>query len=76
MTIKVGGHVIFIDADRKEHDALVQHIHGKPEDQPSINLLYVAVENGNDDYGAQKKHETSIVNIKDNSAKGFCWKEP
>lgn len=75
MTIKVGGHVIFIDENRKEHDALVEHIHGKPEDNPSINLIRIVVENGSDSYGAQKKHETSIVHLSVNSSGGMCWKE-
>lgn len=75
MTLQIGGHIIFVDSNRKEHDALITAIHGDPQYKPAINLVYVAAENGSDCYGAQKKNETSITHWNDNSAHGNCWKE-
>ena len=56
--VKKGNAVIFVDAERKEHDALVTETwdyggttDGKP---PSINLLYVSDdEKRTDEYGRQ-----------------------
>ena len=77
MTFKVGSHVIFIDDRKQEHDALVEIFHGgKPEDNPSINLIRIIPENGDDQYGAQKKHETSVVHKSQNTAEANCWKRP
>lgn len=77
MTFGIGSHVIFVDEYKKEHDALVETFHGgKPEDNPSINLIRIAQDNGSDMYGAQKKHETSVVHISQNTANANCWKRP
>ena len=75
MTLGIGSHVIFIDDMRREHDALVETVHDST-DTPCINLIRIASENGNDNYGAQKKHETSVVHKSNNSAEANCWKRP
>ena len=77
MTFGIGSHIIFIDELRQEHDALVETFHGgAPESNPSINCIHIAKENGVDVYGYQKKHETSVVHISQNTAKANCWKRP
>lgn len=63
-----------MDEDRKEHDALVTAIHGQPEHTPAINLVFVAASNGSDQYGAQKRNESSVTHCTDNSAGGRCWR--
>ena len=75
MTFKIGSHIVYVDEYRKEHDALVTTFHGgDPETNPSINLVFVAPENGEDQYGAQKKHESSVTHCIDNTADARCWR--
>ncbi len=74
MTLKIGSHVIYVDENRKSHSALVTAIHGDPQYNPAINLVFVAAENGSDQYGAQKKNESSVTHCMDNTAHGRCWK--
>lgn len=75
MTFGIGSHIIYIDDLRQEHDALVETFHGgAPDTNPSLNLIRIIEENGVDTYGYQKKHETSVVHISNNSAKANCWK--
>ena len=73
----IGTHVIYIDDTRNEHDALVENNWGSElSNQPTINLIYIEEANGVDQYGAQKKHATSIVHISKNDARANCWKLP
>ena len=72
--LKLGSHVIYIDEDRKEIDALITAIHGAPEHDPAVNLVFVNAANGSDQYGAQTKHESSVTHCTDNSAGGRCWR--
>lgn len=88
--LKIGQHVVFIDADRVERDALVLAIHGNPKGQtvgradgstvwywPCVNLVVVDKNEGaKDQYGRQtiKDGHTSIVHWTSNSALGFCYR--
>ena len=75
MTNGISSHVIYIDDTRVEHHALVENAFGGTlDDKPAINLLYINVPKGADQYGAQKEHATSVVHISNNSAKANCWK--
>jgi hypothetical protein len=66
--LKVGQHLVFIDADREERDALLLCIHGNPKGEPyrlaneeaermhwpCVNLVVVSKEPGaQDQYGRQ-----------------------
>jgi len=76
MTLYLGNHVIYVDELRKEHNALVTTIHGNADDKPSINLVYVSMdENKIDPYGRQLERQTSCVHIDNQSAKANCYKQ-
>ena len=74
MDLKLCSVVIYIDEDREEHNALVTYIHGAPDSKPAINLVFVAMKNGEDQYGVQKKNESSVTHYNDNSDHGRCYK--
>ena len=89
--LRIGMPVIFVDAERYEHDALITAIWGKPEGEkytlahegverlhwPCINLVHVAKDESRDDqYGRQIDRPTSVVHQDQNSAGGFCWRFP
>jgi hypothetical protein len=90
--LKIGQHLVFIDADRQERDALLICIHGDsrgaeykaPDGEsaiqwPCVNLVVVSKEPGaQDQYGRQtmKDGHTSVVHWTNSSAQGFCWRWP
>lgn len=79
MTEKIGQHVIYIDTHFVEHNALVVKTWGQSleqEPRPSINLVYVSSEKGEDQYGAQKMHESSVSHYSYQTVKARCWKLP
>lgn len=79
---QVGEHVIFVDEQRVERDALVSCVHGdyrsnRDELMPSINIVQMDPNEGAEDsYGRQIVHKTSVPYISDQGAGGFCWKFP
>jgi hypothetical protein len=71
------GVVVYTDATGVEHQALVTEVHGEPERNPAINLVYVQPDEGmRDQYGLQLLRETSIVHQSNQSARGRFWREP
>ena len=69
----IGDVVVFTDADRKEHKALVIYTFGGSP-TPSINLVYVTGdEKAEDQYGRQIIRETSVVHGSKQDAPGFSW---
>ena len=84
--IEVGQHVIYTDAERNKHDALVTTVWGKPEWNPEhpqsypenwppmVNLVYVLKNpDRTDQYGNQTYHATSVPNSIANAAGGIMW---
>lgn len=70
---KTGEHVIFLDNQRKPHDALVT----APWSETCINLVLVnSDEKSTDTYGRQIARETSCVHRSLNDAGGMCWAFP
>lgn len=78
--LQVRDHVIFVDAYRVRHDALVTAVHGTPTEaypHPCINITWISTdENRKDQYGRQIERMTSVVHHSLNSAKGICYAMP
>lgn len=78
--LRVGQHLVFVDEDRMERDALVTAIHGDPQGDggtnwPCLNLVFVTKEPGaQDQYGRQTVRSLSAVHWKNSSAVGYCWR--
>ncbi len=86
MNLEVGQHAVYVDEDRKHHQALITAVWGEPkrseegddnhpwESWPCINLLWVSDEESQQDqYGRQIERRTSVPHAYDSSAPGFCW---
>lgn len=79
--LKVGSEVIYIDAHRVKHSALVTHVwpSGQADGgghQPGCNLVYVSGdETKTDPYGRQIERATSVVHKSVQPAPGnyWCW---
>jgi hypothetical protein len=77
--LKVGSEVIYIDAHRVKHSALVTHVWGQGHadlggQEPSCNLVYVSGdETKTDPYGRQIERATSVVHKSVQPAGAFCW---
>lgn len=72
--LNVGSTVIWYDPLGKPRSALVTAVHGKPEDNPSINIVVVNNdENQTDTYGRKVARETSVVHRANQSAHGNFW---
>ena len=75
MTEQEGASVIYIDDHFKEHNALVVKTWGQDlHEAPSINLVYVDGKRGEDQYGAQKIHESSVSHVSNVKPAARCWK--
>ena len=75
--MKVGDRVVYVDPERKEHNALVIcAFHQTEEDpHPSLNLVIVDPDPKKEDsYGRQIDRVTSIVHASKQSAGANCWK--
>jgi len=78
--VSVGDHVVFTDAHRKDHSALVTEVWDGGVEQvreslPAINLLYVVKDESRmDQYGRQIERESSAVHRAMNSAGANCWR--
>ena len=76
--------MIFVDAKRVEHDALVTTLHGWDGVRGSIsfgmgaiNLVYVSKDRDRTDtYGQQTIRETSVVHQEHQNAGGMYWRLP
>jgi hypothetical protein len=89
--MKIGDPVIWIDAVRQEHAAILTNIFGEvrvvqqmQEGElvdvtiyPVVNVVFVSSdESKQDSYGRQLERATSAGHISANSAKAYCWKFP
>lgn len=75
--LKVCGHVIWVDAHGRQHDAIVTTIWGKIEDVPCINLVVVSDdESKQDSYGRQIERQTSVVHRTRQAAHGWYYMMP
>lgn len=73
---KHGAHVIYVDRQGKEHDALLTAVWGQ-HIPCSVNLLYVTEdEDQRDNYGRKIIRESSCVHEDHQSAHGNYWKLP
>jgi len=73
--VELGGFVTYVDSSGQEQFALVTAIHGSPENNPSINVIFVSDdETKTDAYGRQIERETSVVHESDQGAHGNFWK--
>lgn len=80
---KEGTHVVYVDAFRARHDALVTRwwgsrpLSGNPEHpEPGCNVVFVTTDDAKtDQYGQQKQHETSVCHKTVQQAPGnyWCW---
>ncbi len=75
MRKQIGDSVVFIDAERKEHQALVTAVWS----DTCINLVFVSGdENRTDQYGRQLERHTSVTHASlqtgEGSPFGMCWK--
>lgn len=70
---KVGAHVIFVDSQRNEHDALVTAWHGKF----CINMVFVSSDPlRRDDYGRQIEREPTSLSHQSQQCYGNFWRWP
>ena len=73
----IGEGVIYVDENRVEHDALLTIVHGPgygPENEPTVNLLYVSKDaDRSDQYGRQVIRESSVAHCSNNGVYGRCW---
>lgn len=73
--MEIGNHVRFVDEDHQEHNALVTAVHGNPNDNPTINLLYVSSDESQyDQYGRQIIRKSSVPHQSRTTANGYLWK--
>jgi hypothetical protein len=74
--MEVGSAVTLFDEYGKPHSALVTSVFGGwgPENQPSINVVYVSGDEGRtDQYGRQIERRSSVVHKSNQSASGMYW---
>lgn len=77
MGVNIGDNVIYADEYGTTHEALVTQQWGKPDDKPSINLLWVVGDPEKmDSYGRQIERNTSVVHKDNQSAHGRWWDFP
>lgn len=76
--LRVGGHVIYVDAEGRQNDAVVTAIWGDPEkDVPCINVVFVSGDPArSDSYGRQIERETSVVHRSNQLAHGRYYMMP
>lgn len=71
----LGASVEFVDPTGNAHKALVTAVWGNPDDNPSLNLVYVSAdETKTDQYGRQIERKTSIVHESRQGAHGNFWR--
>lgn len=69
--LKIGGPVTFVDTRGRECAGIVTNIHGPIDSKPSINLVYVCLdEDQTDDYGRKTARASSVVHADQQSAHG------
>lgn len=88
---EVGQHVIYVDQDRRWHDALLVGVWGEPAVRkshfkddaevwhyPCVNLVHVAGDGlKTDQYGRQIERDgSSVSHYLDSTAPGYCWLHP
>lgn len=77
MDLKVGKEVVFVDSVGKQFPALITAIHGRPEDVPCVNVVFISGdETRQDSYGRQVERSTSVVHRSKQPAHGFYYMEP
>lgn len=73
--LSVGDSIVYIDAHRMRHSALVTTVWGPfTGGQPGCNLVYVSGDDSKTDpYGRQIERQTSVVHLSGQPAGAFCW---
>lgn len=67
--------VEFVDPQRQSHTALVTHVWGDADDSPTINLVWVSVDDSkHDQYGTQIERNTSVQHESRTTAPGMFWR--
>lgn len=77
--LQIGDHVIYIDANRNEHHAIVNYVWKGFADghRDGCNLIIVSGDsNRQDATGRQIEHYTSVCHITAQPAMAWCWKWP
>lgn len=73
--VQLCDHILFVDENGLQHNALVQWIHGTVED-PTINLVHLAADEAKKDtYGRQVEKRTSVQHKNRTTASGMYWVE-
>jgi hypothetical protein len=73
MKNEFGDHVIYTDAYRVDHDALVTEVHS----ESCINLVYVSKDkNKFDSHGRQIERQSSVCRYSDSFNFGNCFRNP
>lgn len=76
-TLKIGDPIVYVDAYRTRHNALVTRVWGSSPGgggQPGCNLLWVSGDDTKTDpYGRQIERATSVVHLSGQPAGAFCW---
>lgn len=71
----IGSHVIYIDTLGRERPALVTNMFGPLESNPSINVVFVNLdEDQTDSYGRKTERASSVVHHSYQYAHGNKWK--
>lgn len=71
----IGSHVIYIDTLGRERPALVTNMFGPLESNPSINVVFVNIdEDQTDSYGRKTERASSVVHHSHQYAHGNKWK--
>lgn len=72
--LKIGDSIVYIDAHRERHNALVTKVWTSVGNLPGCNLVYVSSdETKNDPYGRQIERSTSVVHRSAQPAGAGCW---
>jgi hypothetical protein len=72
---RIGDVVEFVDELGNEHNAIVTQVWGDPDNNPSINVVYVTDnENSTDQYGRQLERKTSVVPANLQPAHGMFYR--
>lgn len=75
MEVKIGDAITYVDEHRNPHNAIVITVHGDPNDNPTINLVFVSNDpDARDSYGRQIERKTSIVHESRTTATGMFWR--
>lgn len=77
--VSIGDHVIYVDPEGEERDALVKHAPGpdKDVDAPTINLVVVSTNpDETDSYGRQTDVPTSVSHESRTEVHGRYWRLP